>query len=129
MTGLIKAIRIEKGKVHDFQIYKNSKFDLSEALAIKADSGFQGIEREHNNSQIPHKASKLNPLTDRQKQENKELASERVPVEHSNRKCKIFKICGSRFRGKHQNYDSTWLLVAAIVNLKISTQNLRYATP
>ena len=49
-------------------------------------------------------------------------------MEHINRDCKIFKICGTKYRGKHKNYEETSQLVAAIVNLKKSTKNMRYAT-
>ena len=126
LTGLIKGIRFGIGKNHDFDIFKASPTVLAENLKIKADSGFQGIQKIHKNSEIPHKKSKNNPLNEQKKDFNKQLASKRVPIEHCNRSCKIFKICGNRFRGKHQNYQETWLLVTAIVNLKISTTNLKY---
>ena len=126
LTGLIQAIRFDKGQIHDFTLFKNSKFDLSPHLEINADSGFQGIQKLHSKVEIPHKASKLKPLNDTQKAQNTKKASKRVPIEHINRKCKIFKICGCRFRGKHKNYEKTWKLIAAIVNLKIATQHLKF---
>lgn len=128
MTGLIQAIRFDKGQNHDFEIYKNSKLDLSAELEISADSGFQGIQKLHSKVQIPEKSSKLHPLNETQKKQNTHKASVRVPVEHINRKCKIFKICGCRFRGKHKNYEDTWKLISAIVNLKISTQHLKFSS-
>jgi len=84
------------GKTHDFQMFKDGNFQLSQQLEVKADSGFQGIKKIHPKAEIPYKASKLNPLNQQQKQQNKKQASKRVPVEHTNRKCKIFKICRSR---------------------------------
>ena len=63
-----------------------------------------------------------------QKQQNKGQDSKRVIVEHVNRDFKIFKICGNRYRGKHKNYEQNWQLIGAIVNLKKSTKNLKYAT-
>ena len=128
LTGLIQAIRFEKGQIHDFELYKNSNFDLSDELEISVDSGFQGIQKLHSKVNLPQKASKLNPLNDDQKQENTQKASIRISVEHTNRKCKIFKICGCRFRGKHKNYEETWKLIAAIVNLKTATRHLKFST-
>lgn len=128
LTGLIQAIRFDKGQNHDFEIYKDSKFDLSNELEICADSGFQGIQKLHSKVQIPEKSSKLHPLDEKQKKDNTKKASKRVPIEHINRKCKIFKICGCRFRGKHKNYEHTWKLISAIVNLKISTQHLKFSS-
>ena len=125
---MIKAIRFSVGSVHDFKIFKDRGFALSEKIKVLADLGFLGIHKEHENAVIPHKKTKLKPLSDGQKAENKKQASKRVPVEHANRDCKIFKICGTKYRGKHKNYEQTWRLVTAIVNLKKATKNQKYAT-
>lgn len=128
LTGLIKAIRFSKGTVHDFKMFKDKDFVLNEEIRVLADLGFLGIHNEHINAIIPHKKTKLKPLTVCQKLENKQQASKRVVIEHINRDCKIFRICGTKYRGKHKNYEQTWQLVAAIVNLKKSTKNMKYAT-
>lgn len=128
MTGLICSIRFGKGKTHDFEMFKNANFDLSNELEISVDSGFQGIQHIYSKVELPQKSSKKYPLTKQQKEKNTKKASKRVQVEHTNRKCKIFKICGCRFRGKHSNYESTWLLIVAIVNLKKSTRHLRFSS-
>jgi hypothetical protein len=125
---LIKAIRFSVGSVHDFKIFKDRGFALSEKIKVLADLGFLGIHKEHENAVIPHKKTKLKPLSDRQKAENKKQASKRVSIEHANRDCKVFKICGTKYRGKHKNYEQTWRLVTAIVNLKKATKNQKYAT-
>jgi hypothetical protein len=109
-------------------MFKRANFNLSDELEISVDSGFQGIQHLHSKVELPQKSSKKNPLTKPQKEKNTKKASKRVPVEHTNRKCKIFKICGCRFRGKHSNYESTWLLIVAIVNLKEATRHLRFFT-
>jgi hypothetical protein len=101
---------------------------LSEKIKILADLGFLGIHKEHKNAVIPYKKTKLKPLSDEQKTKNKKQASKRVPAEHINRDCKIFRICGTKYRGKHKNYEQTWQLVTAIVNLKKATKNRKYAT-
>jgi len=129
LTGFIQAIRFDKGKVHDFDMFKKGEFDLSDDLEKNTDSGFQGIQKLHQKVNLPQKASKLNPLTDAQKKQNTEKASKRVPIEHVNRNCKIFKICGCRYRGKHKNYQDTWLLIVSIVNLKTATKHLKFCSP
>ena len=108
-------------------MYKNSNLELSAKLKVSADLGFQGIQKLHANVELPKKSSKLSPLSEDQKKRNAQKAARRVPIEHTNRICKIFKICGSRFRGKHKNYEDTWTLVAAIVNLKIATRHLNFS--
>ena len=129
LTGLILAVRSARGTRHDFQILKKSDLDINPNARIKTDKGFLGIKRLFPNSEVPHKASKYHPLTKEQKRYNRQLAKERIIIEHRNRECKIFRICKEQYRGKHKNYAKTWKLVSAIVNLKLSTRHLKDASP
>lgn len=129
LTGLILAVRSARGTTHDFQILKKSNLDINPKACIKTNKGFIGIKLLFPNSEVPYKASKYHPLTKEQKQYNQQLASERTMIEHRNRECKIFLICKERYRGKHKNYEKTWKLVSAIVNLKLSTRHLKFASP
>lgn len=129
LTGLILAVRCARGTTHDFKILKESDLDINENAQIKTDKGFIGIKELYPNSQVPHKASKHHPLSRAQKQFNRQLAKQRIVIEHRNRECKIFRICKEQYRGKHKNYEKTWKLVSAIVNLKLSTRHLKFATP
>jgi hypothetical protein len=122
---LVKAIRFPKGKVHDFKMYKGKDFILHEKIKILADLGFLGIHNECFNFLIPNKKTKLKPLTELQKEQNKNQASKRVIIVHVNRDVKIFRICGTKYRRKHKNYEKTWKLIAA--NLKKATKNRKYA--
>ncbi len=128
LTGLILAVRSARGTTYDFKILKKSKLPINKNARIKVDKGFLGIKQLYPNSEIPHKASKHHPLTREQKQYNRQLAQERIVVEHRNRECKIFRICKEQYRGKHKNYEKTWKLVSAIVNLKLSTRHLKFAS-
>lgn len=83
-----------------------------------ADSGYQGITKLYSNSRTPFKKTKNGELTPDQKRSNRELARKRIPVEHVNRGCKIFRITKEVYRGKHRNYGKTWNLVAGLVNLR-----------
>jgi hypothetical protein len=118
-----------KGRLHDFKLWQNSKWRLTPDAALYGDLGFLGLEKFHAKSMLPFKASKKNPLTKEQKKHNKEQAAIRVPVEHVNRQCKIFRIVKDIYRGKHKNYGLNWNLVAAINNLKRACRHLNLATP
>jgi IS5 family transposase len=118
ITLRILSVYCEKGRVHDFQIFKNSNSLINSRVKILADSGYQGIEKIHHNSAIPHKKTKKNQLTKKQKQENKELSKQRIPVEHINRRCKIFRITKEVYRGKHKNYGKVWNIVSGLVNMR-----------
>ena len=128
-TGLIFAVRCARGTTHDFKILKESGLDINPDARIKTDKGFIGIKELYPNSEVPHKSSKHHALTREEKQFNRQLAQERIVIEHRNRECKIFRICKERYRGKHKNYEKTWKLVSAIVNLKLSTRHLKDASP
>jgi IS5 family transposase len=129
LTGLILAVRSARGTTHDFQILKKSNLDINPNAKIKTDKGFLGIKSLYPKAEVPHKASKHHPLTKEQKQYNRQLAKERTLIEHRNREYKIFRICKQQYRGKHKNYEKTWKLVSAIVNLKLSTRHLKFASP
>ncbi len=129
LTGLILAVRCSRGTTHDFKILKKSRLKINKSARIKTDKGFQGIKELYPNAELPFKSSKLHPLSKEQKQYNRQLAKERIVVEHRNRECKIFRICKEQYRGKHKNYEKTWKLVSAIVNLKLSTRHLKFASP
>lgn len=129
MTGLILAVRSARGTTHAFEILKKSKLRINPQACLKADKGFQGIKELSPKAEVPSKATKHHPLTKEQRRSNRQLAKERIIVEHRNRECKIFRICKERYRGKHKNYEKTWKLVSAIVNLKLSTGHLKFASP
>lgn len=91
---------------------------ISSNIKKIADSGYQGIDKIYQNTHIPRKKTKLNELTIQQKKENKTLAKQRIPVEHINRRCKIFRITKETYRGKHKNYGKVWNIVGGLVNLR-----------
>ena len=114
----ILCVRATKGTVHDFRILKESAYFIHPDLLILADSGYQGLDKLHINSWIPHKNTKKTPLTKEQKKENKALAELRIFVEIANRRCKIFKITKDTYRGKHKNYGKVWNIITGLVNLR-----------
>lgn len=87
-----------KGRQHDFRIFKNSRIKVTQRVQVLADKGYQGINRYHSNSCIPHKKPRKGKLTSEQKQQNKEHARLRVRVENVIRHLKIFRILSSRYR-------------------------------
>ncbi len=56
-----------KGRMHDAKIYEKSKVKVSKEIEIKADSGYQGLQKKHAKVLIPQKKSKLRKLTKEEK--------------------------------------------------------------
>jgi hypothetical protein len=52
------CVRCDQGRVHDFRLWKESKIRLNKKIEILGDKGYQGIQKLHQNSQIPHKKRK-----------------------------------------------------------------------
>ena len=113
-----------KGSVHDFKIFKESKLPIAQHVETCVDLGYQGIKKILPHVSIPHKKPKGGELTTEQKQENKVQSQKRIPVEHINRKCKIFRIVKETFRGKHKNIGKTWNLIAGLVNFRYANSTV-----
>ncbi|EGJ29236.1 DDE domain transposase [Moorena producens 3L] len=100
-------------------MFKKSKTNLSVKTKCLADQGYQGIQKIHKMSHIPHKKppkSKLSPL---QKEENRQLASQRIVIEHVYRNIKIFKIFSERYRNRRKRFGLRFNLIAAIYNYEL----------
>lgn len=94
-----------RGKIHDFKLFKRSKLSISKKKKAKFDSGYQGVEKLHSNSELPIKSSLKNPLTKKEKKENLNLSSSRVMVEHVIGKIKVFRIMAERYRNRRRKHS------------------------
>jgi hypothetical protein len=54
-TKEIICTAIEKGKVHDFRVWKESQIGIGQKTELLADKGYQGIKKIHAHSRIPVK--------------------------------------------------------------------------
>ena len=79
-----------------------------------------GLARCHSNSRLPKKKSKHPPLTDEQKQANRQLSRERFVIEHSIRSRKIFRILAERYRNRRKRFGLRFNLIAALYNHEIA---------
>ncbi len=113
----ILCVATSAGKTHDFAFFKTSRLALAPSLELLGDTGYQGVEKIHSKSQTPHKKSKLHPLTPQQKQQNHDLASRRVCVEHVLRILKRFRILSSTYTNRRKRFGLRLNLLAAIANL------------
>ena len=84
---------------------------------ILADSGYQGIKKLHEDSEIRIKKRKNRELTEEGKEYNKELSQRRIYIEQVNRRLKILRICEEVYRNKGNRMELRVKLVAAIYNL------------
>lgn len=105
----------KSGRRHDKRL--SDKVGLIEAIpkevTIWTDTGFTGIQHIHPNCVFPDKARKNNPLTDKQKQNNRIISGIRVVSEHAIGGFKRFKAAGDIYRNRLPNMDDMMNRVCA----------------
>lgn len=119
-TGKIICTFFGRGRQHDFALFKASGVHFNPLTESLQDSGYQGIIKYHSNSYIPKKKPKSGELSSLEKEYNRELAKERIGVEHVNRRLKIFKIFAGCYRNRRRRYGLRCNLIAAIYNYELA---------
>jgi transposase len=107
-----------EGKQADFALFKKSRTPLPATTLCLADSGYQGLDKQHQNSRTPKKKTKLHPLSAAQKAANRELSRQRIRCEHIIGRLKVFKILSERYRNRRKRFGLRFNLIAAICNLE-----------
>jgi len=115
----IIATAFANGSTHDFRLFKESKTVMAAQVLCLADAGYQGLTELHANSRTPKKKSKHHPLTSEQKAVNRELARQRIFVEHVIRKVKIFRILSERYRNRRKRFGLRFNLIASLYHLDL----------
>ena len=118
-TKRIVCTHHDKGKTHDFRVFVKSKLPLNKKTKLKADSGYQGAQQIHGNSELPKKSSKNKPLTDKEKAANRKPAGERVMIEHVIGKIKVFRILAERYRNRRAKHSQRVKLICGICNYQL----------
>lgn len=115
----IKATSFSNGRRHDFRLLKESKTRLHKNKTAKVDSGYQGLNNIHANTDLPKKSSKKNPLSKQDKKNNRKQASERVCVEHVIGYLKKFKIISTKYRSRRKRFGLRFNLICGIYNYEM----------
>jgi hypothetical protein len=73
----------------------------------------------HQNSELPKKNTKKNPLTKADKKKNRELSSDRVSNENVIGIVKRFKIISDRYRNRRKRFGLRFNLIAGVYNFEL----------
>jgi hypothetical protein len=120
-TKQVIAVFTGRGCVHDFTLWKKSiGVKVLKHIKVQGDSGYQGIDKLHKNSETPKKKSKKQPLTKEDKANNRRIGSERVIIEHVNRWLKRFRIMAERYRNRRKRFGLRLSLFCGLHNLELS---------
>lgn len=118
--GKIICVQMDKGRKHDFRVFKESKVHIHPHIKVQTDSGYQGIRNYHGNSELPYKRSKKKVLTTEQKRYNRAVSSSRVQVEHIIREVKVFRILGERYRNRRHRFALRVNLISGFYNYELN---------
>ena len=118
-TRRVLCLAHEKGRRHDFRLFKKSKVRLHPETKAVVDSGYQGLQRRHANTEMPKKRGKKTPLSVADKKSNRVISNERVACENVIALLKRFKIIADRYRNHRRRFGLRFFLIAAIYNFEL----------
>ena len=105
----------KSGRRHDKRITDKTNLvhSIPRKVTLWTDTGFQGVQKEHNNTIMPTKKTKNTSLTEAQKQENRVISGIRIVSEHAIGGFKRFKAASDIYRNKLPNMDDQMNLICA----------------
>jgi len=118
-----------KGSQHDKSLYDASGIGdrLDEDEAMMGDSGYQGIQHQHQ-AVLPDKKPKGGELTDDQKIRNHQISQARIVVENTIAQLKSFRVLADRYRHPRDSHNRAFGIVVGLVNQRIERRPLRVAS-
>lgn len=119
-TGNIICVYITNGKTHDFKVLKDSQLPMNPNSVVVTDSGYQGLQNIHTNTELPKKKAKRQKLTKADKKANRLLAIKRVFNEQVNGVVKVFKIVAEKYRNRRKRFNLRFNLIAGIYNFELN---------
>ena len=101
------------------RLFKESKTKIHPNTKIITDTGYQGLKKFHEKTQMPKKQTKKNPLTKEDKRNNQHLARERSINENVIGLLKRFKIISDRYRNRRKRFCLRFNLIAGIYHWEL----------
>ena len=121
--GLIvyKTKHKQRGRKHDYGIYKKNHPDLPKDVMSMYDLGFLGVEKDFPEqwSSLPIKKGKDHELTVEQKEYNRNHSAKRIVIEYTIARLKKYRIMNDIFRNKLRKYDKASDIVSGLINYRI----------
>jgi hypothetical protein len=119
---IYKTKHKQRGRRHDYRIYKKNHPDLPKDVMSMYDLGFLGVEKDfpEQKSSLPIKKEKDHELTEVQKEYNKNHSAKRIVIEHAIcSRIKKYRIMNDVFRNRLKKYDRISDIVSGLINYRI----------
>ena len=120
LTNGKDIVDIEAGKIgqiSDINFFREIQEKFHQEQKFTRDKAYVGEPAIKTPKKKPH----IQELTSKEKSQNKELASERIFVEHIIRLLKIFRVAQERFRLNSDKYTQIIMTICGLVILGIGT--------
>lgn len=114
----ILAVDFAKGSKHELKMLEESHVQISDRALVTVALGYKSLENKLKRCDIPIKKQKGNERTKEEIEFNREIARQRIGIEHINRYLKRFRILGSRYRNKRRKFALRVMLICGIYNLQ-----------
>ncbi len=112
---IVDVIAGEPGPKSDINLFRSGQNKFSHNQKFKGDKGYEGEASINTPTKKPFKGE----LSQSEKSKNKEMASERIFVEHLIRVIKIFRVATERFRLNPSKYKQIIMTICGIVRFRI----------
>lgn len=117
---IVDVVAGKPGPKSDISMFNESQKGFDPKQKCSGDKAYQGGK----SIKTPKKKPKNKELTVEEKHKNKDLASERIFVEHLIRLIKIFRVVQERFRLDSNKYENIIITICGLVRLRIGTSIL-----
>jgi hypothetical protein len=103
------------------KLVAKSRVGLAKECRCLADLGYQGLVRRFVRADLPYRKPPnrkgvIRELSEEQKEHNARQRRERVGIEHTIRRLKVFALLSHRYRNRRKRFGLRVNLIAALVN-------------
>lgn len=112
---IVDVIAGQPGPKSDISLFREGQKGFDSNQRFKGDKADQG----ELSIKTPTKKQKKGELSQSQKDENKEMAADRIFVEHLIRLVKIFRVASERFRLNPDKYEQVIMTICGLVRFRI----------
>lgn len=106
-----------RGPEADITLFRQQQAKFSREQKFIGDKAYVGAA----GTTTPTKKPKGGELTTEQQEENKEISSRRILIEHLIRRLKIFRVAAEKFRLNPKYYKTVILTICGLVRLRLGT--------
>lgn len=104
------------GTTSDIGLFRGTRYKFDAEQKFISDKAYIG----ENTINTPYKKPKNSEISQLHKEENKQLSSRRISVEHMICRVKIFRVASERFRLSCHRYSQVIMAVCGLVRLRLN---------